>query len=405
MSSARVEWYARFLPQPNTAGRSEQIRGCWGALAGLLLTGFVSYLVLDNNAIFLIAPMGASAVLVFCQPASPLAQPWSVIGGNMVSALIGVACAHWISATVIAAPLACCLAIAAMFALRCLHPPGGAVALTAVISAPMMQHVGSAVLAGRVPHHVGFDYVLLPVGLNSLLLVAAGLVFNNLTGRRYPHLLHSAMHNVHETRDVVPTARVGFTSDDLDAVLKRYDQVLDVSRDDLESIILETEMHAYARRFGVITCGEIMSKDVVTLEFGTELGEAWRLMRRHQVHALPVLNRTRRVIGIVSQSDFLKHKDLDEYKSLGARLRRSLRRTVASRANQPEVVGQIMSHHVKTTRDSMPIVELVPLMANSGLHHIPVVDADYRFLGIVTQSDLVAALYESRLGETLKLAA
>lgn len=96
----------------------------------------------------------------------------------------------------------------------------------------------------------------------------------------------------------------------------------------------ETEMHAYARRFGVITCGEIMSKDVVTLEFGTELGEAWRLMRRHQVHALPVLNRTRRVIGIVSQSDFLKHKDLDEYKSLGARLRRSLRRTVASRANR-----------------------------------------------------------------------
>ncbi|MFZ3289776.1 MAG: hypothetical protein WA191_23400 [Telluria sp.] len=74
MSSARVAWYARFLPQPNTAGRSEQIRGCWGALAGLLLTGFVSYLVLDNNAIFLIGPMGASAVLVFCQPASPPAR-------------------------------------------------------------------------------------------------------------------------------------------------------------------------------------------------------------------------------------------------------------------------------------------------------------------------------------------
>ncbi|HZV66989.1 MAG TPA: CBS domain-containing protein, partial [Telluria sp.] len=64
----------------------------------------------------------------------------------------------------------------------------------------------------------------------------------------------------------------------------------------------------------------------------------------------------------------------------------------------PEVVGQIMSTKVVTARDSTPIVELVPLMTNTGLHHIPVVDHDGRFAGIVTQSDLVAALYEHALG-------
>jgi CBS domain-containing membrane protein len=331
--------------------------------------------------------MGASAVLIFCVPASPLAQPWAVVGGNLVSAAIGVACASLVDDQMLAAGLAGCLAIAAMFALRCLHPPSGAVALTAVLGGPAI-------------HAAGYQFILMPVALNSVLLVATALFFNNATGRRYPHLQHAPHQTVHETNDIAPTARLGFTSEDLDAVLQRYNQVLDVSRDDLESIFLQTEMHAYRRRFGVITCADIMSKDVVTLEFATELDEAWRLMRHHHVHALPVLNRSRRVIGIVSQSDFLRQSGLDEYHTIGERLRRFIRRTRTTHSDKPEVVGQIMTERVKTARNTTPIVELVPLMADSGLHHLPVVDDENRFVGIVTQSDLIAALYESRLAES-----
>jgi CBS domain-containing membrane protein len=390
MRNMSLEWLARFLPQSNTAGGYEQMRACLGALFGLILTGAVSYGLLGRASatVYLIAPMGASAVLLFCVPASPLAQPWSIIGGNLVSALIGVTCAKlFADAPIMAAALAGCFAIAAMFALRCLHPPSGAVALTAVLGGPMI-------------HDAGYHFVAMPVALNSLLLVLTALFFNNATGRRYPHLQHSVQQNVHDTRDVAPTARIGFTSEDLDAVLKKYDQVLDVSRDDLESIFMQTEMQAYRRRFGVIACADIMSQDVITLEFATELEEAWRLMRQHQIHALPVLNRARRVIGIISQTDFLKHSELDQYKTLGERLRHFISRTSHSHSDKPEVVGQIMTQHVRTASDTMPIVELVPLMANSGLHHIPVVNDDNKFVGIVTQSDLVAALYESRLAGT-----
>lgn len=390
MRNMSVEWLTRFLPQPNTVGGAEQLRACIGALFGLILTGLISYGLLGRSSatIYLIAPMGASAVLLFCVPASPLAQPWSIIGGNLVSALIGVTCAKFFAgAPLMAAALAGCLAIAAMFALRCLHPPSGAVALTAVLGGPVV-------------HAAGYQFVLLPVALNSILLVLTALLFNNATGRRYPHLQHSVQQNVHDTKDVAPTARIGFTSEDLDAVLKRYDQVLDVSRDDLESIFMQTEMQAYRRRFGVITCGDIMSRDVITLEFATELNEAWRLMRQHQIHALPVLNRVRRVIGIVSQTDFLKHSELDDYKTLAQKFRHFISRTSHSHSDKPEVVGQIMTQHVTTAKDTTPIVELVPLMANSGLHHIPVVNEENRFVGIVTQSDLVAALYESRLAES-----
>ncbi|MEO7580373.1 MAG: HPP family protein [Massilia sp.] len=386
MGTQFVQWLGRFLPPPHNVPDREQARAAFGAALGLGLTALLSFAALGANldAMFLIAPMGASAVLVFGVPASPLAQPWSVVGGNVVSALVGITCARFIEAPMMAAPLAGSLAIVAMFFMRCLHPPGGAVALTAV-------------LAGPAVHAAGYHFALVPVCLNSSLLVAAGLAYNNMTGRRYPHMAHSPMQNVHDTRDPAPTGRIGFSNDDLDAVLKRYGQVLDVSRDDLEDIILQTEMHAYGRRFGVITCADVMSKDVVTLEFSTELADAWRLLRHHHVHALPVLNSARRVIGIVTQNDFLHQGELDDYHTYAERFRRFIQKTLKTHSDKPEVVGQIMSQPVRTVRDDTPIVELVPLMANAGMHHIPVVNLENRFVGIVTQSDLVASLYESRL--------
>ena len=190
---------------------------------------------------------------------------------------------------------------------------------------------------------------------------------------------------------------MGFAPEDLDAVLKRYGQVLDVSRDDLEEIFLQTEMQAYGRRFGVIRCEDIMSRDVRTLEFATPLATAWELMVRHQVHALPVLNSARRVIGIVTRGDFLRHAELDDYTTLAERLRRFLQATPTSHSDKPEVVGQIMTAKVVTAAAGMPITALVPLMSNSSKHHVPVLDAERRFAGIVTQSDLVAALVEARL--------
>lgn len=387
MPSVRLSLLQKLLPPPNTAGRAEQLRASACALAALATTAWLSVLMAGGGGMWLVAPMGASAVLLFCLPGSPLAQPWSVIGGNSVSALVGVACFQLLGANLWTGPLAVALAIAAMFALRCLHPPGGAVALTAV-------------LADATVHAMGFQFALLPVALNSALMVGAALVVNNLTGRRYPHVQRSPLENQHATADEVPTARLGFQREDLDTVLEQYGQVLDVSRDDLENIILATEAHAYQRRFGVITCGAIMSKDVITAQFATELGEAWRTMRYHHVHAMPVLNRARRVIGMVAQSDFLRYSDLDDFRTLGARLRTLIKRTGQTHSDKPEVVGQIMSAPVRGAYVDTPIVELVPLMANSGLHHIPVLDREQRFAGIVTQSDVIAALYQSRLGHS-----
>ncbi|MDO9194192.1 MAG: HPP family protein [Undibacterium sp.] len=387
--SAATYWLSGFVPGKVAVSRLERLRACCGALSGILVTALVSHALLGNAQAlpFLIAPMGASAVLLFALPSSPLAQPWSILGGNMVSAAVGVACALWISDPNIAAALAVAGAIAAMFALRCLHPPGGAIAL-------------SAVLGGAAIHAQGFYYVLSPVGLNSLLLLLIAVVFNNLTRHRYPHKQQSDQKSIHKTGDITPTARLGFTSDDLDAVIKKYNQVLDISRDDLEFLFKQTEMQSYQRRFDRITCGDIMSRDIISVEFGTLLEDAWLLLRKHKIKALPVVDRARRVIGILTVVDFMKHANLDVHEGFEIKLRQFIKRTTELHSQKPEVVGQIMTTNVHTADEDKHIVELVPLLSDAGMHHIPIIDKERRLAGIVTQSDLVAALYRGRLVES-----
>lgn len=388
MNAVQAPWWHNLLPPTASVSQRERLRAGAGALLGIAITGVVSAWLVDSPvlALWLMAPMGASAVLLFGVPASPLAQPWSILGGNVLAALIGVACAKLIAPPVAAAAAAIFFSIGAMFAARCLHPPSGAVALTAVL--------GSADV-----HAAGFGFVLAPVALNSVLLLLTAVAYNTATGRRYPHGQQAEAPHPHLTADGPPTGRLGFTPGDVQAALKDYDQVLDLPLDDLERLFRRTEMHAFRRRIGDARCAAIMSKDVCAVDFGTSLAEAWALMQAHAVHALPVVDRAQRVIGIVTRADFLKHAGLHDQRALGQRVRAFLQRSGLTHSDRPEVVGQIMTAPVRTAAAATPAVELVPLMAAAGHHHIPVVDAGRRLVGMVTQTDLVAALYDLCLGQ------
>ena len=385
---AMRQWLLGFVPGQVNVGYRERLRACIGALIGILITGSATRLLLGPGVPLpmLVAPMGASAVLLFALPSSPLAQPWSIIGGNLVSAAIGVACAQWISDPQLAASFAIAGAIGAMLALRCLHPPSGAVALTAVLGGPVI-------------HAEGYRFLLAPIGIKSVLLLGAALLYNNLTRHRYPHPVAHTHDKLHATSDKPPGDRLGFTPADLDTVLKNYNEVLDVSRDDLESLLMQTEMHAYRRRLGEITCADIMSRDVAAVEFGMSLADTWALLQKHSVKALPVVDRARRVVGIVSQFDFMRHVEPGGYEGFDGRLRELLKKSGLSHGDKPEVAGQIMTRQVHTADARMHIVELVPLLSEYGVHHIPVLDAERRLCGIVTNTDLVAGLYRGRLAD------
>ncbi|WP_295987813.1 HPP family protein [uncultured Variovorax sp.] len=360
-----------WLPGRTTVDARERLRAVVGAGIGLLAAALLSHWLAGplHASVWLIAPLGASAVLVFAVPASPLAQPWSVIGGNTLSAVVGIAAANWIPQPELAAAVAVAGAIGLMFSARCLHPPGGAAALLAVLT-----------------HTTHFSSALFPFFTNSLLLVLAGVAYNTLTGRRYPHVQVAAR---------PPGSDARFSQADIDAVLARYNQVLDISRDDLESLIRETELESYKRRLGTLNCADIMSKVPISVEFGTPLQEAWALMHQRRIKALPVTDRTRRVVGIVTQADFFRQLDLQHHEGIAAKLRDLIRATRTVMSSKPDVVGQIMTRQVRVASAERPVVDLVPLFSEGGHHHIPIIDDEKRLAGMITQSDFVRALYRA----------
>jgi CBS domain-containing membrane protein len=150
----------------------ERLRAVFGAFIGLALVLIAGKYLKELTGIneWLIASLGASALLVFALPQSPMAQPWAVIAGNTLSALVGITTNHLIAEPLISIPLAASLSILGMFMLRCLHPPAAAVALITVL--------------GNVVH---YRYAFFPVMVDSALLILAGAIYSNLTGKSYPN--------------------------------------------------------------------------------------------------------------------------------------------------------------------------------------------------------------------------
>ena len=120
--------------QPHVAW-VERLRSVFGALVGLMLELTIAKCLGEISGLdeWLMVSLGASALLVFVLPQSPMAQPWAVIAGNTLSALVGISVMHVFSEPLIAMPLVASLSILEMFILRCLHPPAAAIAIIVVL--------------------------------------------------------------------------------------------------------------------------------------------------------------------------------------------------------------------------------------------------------------------------------
>lgn len=342
--------------------RLDPVRSSAGALLGIAATGLLARIIVggDGFAPLLAPPIGASAVLVFAIPASPLAQPRAVIGGNVLSGLIGVTCALLIPLPVLAAALAVGLAVLGMSWLRCLHPPGGAVALGAALAGA--QGLGD------------YGYVLAPVGLCSVLVVAAGVAYVNLTGRSYPHRAPATL-NPHHTRDAPPGERVGFTPADLDNALARYGELLDISREDLDALFREVELQAHRRIHSQIRCADIMSRDVVTVNADQTARSALEFLQRHDLRTAPVIDDQRRVVGLVRRA---------ELQAAGHRL-----------------VEAVLDPFVHKVTATTAIEALLPVLSSGQAHEVVVVDAQRVLQGMITQTDLLAVLYRAHIVEAI----
>jgi len=215
-------------------GHAEKLLSALGAFLGIAAVFYSSFYFLQDASSFLIvASMGASAVLLFAVPHGRLSQPWSLIGGHFVSALIGVSCAKFIPDIFIAAPLAVGLSVGVMYYLHCIHPPGGATALTAVVG-------------GNAIHDLGYQFVLTPVLINVFAILITAIVFNYFPPwRRYPaYLAHTS---TRKNKDKTSNNYDAISHEDFVFALSEFESFIDVSENDLIKIYdLVTHKHKSA---------------------------------------------------------------------------------------------------------------------------------------------------------------
>lgn len=342
-----------FGPRMAHAHPPEVLRAGLGALLGL---GLIAVLMPIENRIglpglALVAPFGASTVLVFAAAASPLAQPWPVIIGNLVSCLVALALLALLPAGPWVAPMAVALAIAAMMALRALHPPGGAVALLAALTRP------------------DFDGPFLPtVLLGSVLLVLTGHLWGRIIRRPYPHAM-----------DASAPPPLGLAPDALIAILEAQEQTANLGADDLAHLIEAAEEAAGASSAGPLNCGAVMVAPPVALAPDDDIQAMAEAFAATELSALPVMVGEG-FLGMVSQIELIRalaHQDDAPY--------------AAELAHMPALLPG----------PDTPLTDLVGPILHRGATALPVLDQG-QLLGLVTRTALLSALLRARARDTAR---
>lgn len=214
---------------------AEILASTLGGFIGIFLISIISFHFTGASGTALIVPsMGASAVLVFAVPHGKLSRPWALFGGHLISAFMGVLCYQLVPDLFLAAGLAVGLAIGAMHLLNCIHPPGGATALAAVIG-------GSAINA------LGFEYILVPVLLNTVIIFITAFVFNGFfPWRRYP----TSMMRFTDTPNIEEQKPSRYIEKEhIERAISDIDLVVDLNIDTLQQLFALTLEHAETPTF------------------------------------------------------------------------------------------------------------------------------------------------------------
>ena len=337
------------LPRPKTG---DALRSALGAGLGLFLAGLLLWLLTPQAKALLahpllIAPFGATAFLIFGVPNSPLAQPWSAVVGNTISALMALAVLALHLPPLLSGALAVALAMAAMALLRAYHPPGGAVALFTA-------------LAGPLP----LTFALSPAFTGTVALVAFGLLWNPLTGRMYPFRQPPA--SPHGTADAAPERRHLPPPGAMAELLSKLRLGSIIGVEDLTRLITAAEAEAAARPLAGLTARHLMSRDLVTVTQDAPLPHLAAEFRTHKFKSLPVINHGR-YVGLVNES------------------------ALTGLANPSLIAADLISPEVETATPETPAAHLVTLLSDGHQQSVPVIENDH-LIGLVTRSDLIALL-------------
>ena len=360
MSEFTTNWLNTLKPNFKVLPFKDRVLCGLGALIGLAISSLISWYVLGGFNAWYIAPMGATSVLLFAVSASPLSQPWNLIIGNSIAASVGVSCAMFIAEPTLAFSLAVALTIFLMMSTDSLHPPSGAVAITAV-------------MGGDSVHQLGYAFILYPVLLNSILLLIVAVIYNRMLGKQFPQV---AQINT-RSKDPTPTQKVTIQPQDIKDALADQTELLDISEYDLQKIILKAQENANARQVSDYLCQDIMSKDVIFLYAEDDIHKALDKFKQVNLMSLPVVNADNELVGTLALYEVVEW----------------FKKSTDIHSSWQHLVKQIMNLQVVTVQAQQPIQDLIPYFVERSFNYIPVVEGQ-KIVGIISRADMIAAMQQ-----------
>ena len=403
----RTAW-GPVVPRPTGL---DWLRTVGGAAFGLALATLVVLLdarYAPHLPLHLFAPLGATAVLVFAVPTSPLAQPFSCVAGNTLSAAWTLLVLHALppALTPDAWPaVAVAGAIGLMLLTRSLHPPGGAVAL--LIALTPEQSLATP-----------WPLFLLQFGLMTAVLVMAGALYHRSTGRRYPHHTDPAPAQTGAHHG----SRLGLSTADLEGLLQRFDLANNLDAQDLAEVLAAAEDEAIEHRLGGVNCAQLMSPHPVSCRSDETLAAVAERFVGHSIKSLPVLSADGLLMGFVARSALFERlwqhggaqaqADAPEPERGGVlRLRwlkpvpkteqrqRTVRAQRAGRAAQ-RLVNETLAQHpellqvpeLRVSPDT-PVGQLLEALASHPVPCVPVLEGEH-LVGLITRTDLMRVLLQ-----------
>ena len=372
------------VPRPAPGDGARTVAGAAFGIALAALVVFLDARFAPELALHLFAPLGATAVLVFAVPSSPLAQPFSCVMGNTISALWTLGVMHslppvWWPAVAVAGAIAC------MLVTRSLHPPGGAVALLMALSP-------AQTLATPWP------LLLLQIALMTGVLVMAGVVYHRVTGRRYPH--HADGVSPPGPRHA---PRLGLSTADLEALLLRFDQANNLDAQDLAALMAAAEDQAIEQRLGGVQCGQLMTPKPVVCHMDDALRDVAKLLQQHAVKCLPVVDAHGQLLGLLERSAVFEHLwalGPDAAPQAKANtwhwFKPGLHKPRKGQAQDAITLAhssRLVRAPELTVDAETPVGQLLETLARHQVPCVPVLH-DARLVGVITRTDLVCVLLQ-----------
>ena len=200
------------------------------------------------------------------------------------------------------------------------------------------------------------------------------------------------MSDAHDKSESGPAREIEIKDEDILEAMRAIPGYLDITPGDFKEVYRLAFQHALERLSRAVTAAEIMTTDVVAVKPDTPLADVAAAMGQRGVSGVPVVDAGHKVVGVISEKDFLVRMGVKEPRNFMSLVASCLlTKGCVALPTECALAGDIMTSPAVTVGPESPVREIAALFTARGINRVAVTDPAGRLLGLVSRGDIVKA--------------